>query len=82
LTSKIIHPLLTLLASLTRQELAQQVAYLKAENQILRSRLPDRIPLSNQERRLLVKHGKKLGAKIKDLISIVSYSTFRKLGKA
>ena len=30
----IIHPLLTLLASLTRQELARQVAYLKAENVI------------------------------------------------
>ena len=76
--ASIIHPLLTLLASLTRQELAQQVAYLKAENQILRSKLPDRIPLSNQERRSLIKHGKKLGAKIKKLISIVSYSTFRK----
>ena len=75
--ASIIHPLLTLLASLTRQVLAQQVAYLKAENQILRSKLLDRIPLSNQERRSLVKRGKKLGAKIKELISIVSYSTFR-----
>jgi len=74
----IIHPLLTLLASLTRQELARQVAYLKAENRILRSKLPERINLSNQERRTLVKHGKKLGALIKGLISIVSYSTFRK----
>jgi len=58
----IIHPLLTLLASLTRQELARQVTYLKAENQILRSKLPKRIELSNQERRRLVKHGKSLGA--------------------
>jgi putative transposase len=74
----IIHPLLTLLASLTRQELARQVAYLQAENRILRSKLPERINLSNQERRTLVKHGKKLGALIKGLISIVSYSTFRK----
>ena len=74
----IIHPLLTLLASVTRQDLARQVAYLKAENRILRSKLPDRINLSNQERRTLVKHGKKLGALIKGLISIVSYSTFRK----
>lgn len=74
----IIHPLLTLLASLTRQELARQVAYLKAENRILRSKLLDRINLSNQERRTLVKHGKKLSALIKGLISIVSYSTFRK----
>ena len=74
----IIHPLLTLLASLTRQELAQQVTYLKAENQILRSKLSKRIELSNQERRRLVRHGKKLGGRIKELISIVSYSTFRK----
>ncbi len=34
--------------------------------------------LSNQERQTLVRHGKKLGARIKELISIVSYSTFRK----
>lgn len=74
----IIHPLLTLLASVTRQDLARQFAYLKAENRILRSKLPDRINLSNQERRTLVKHGKKLGALIKGLISIFSYSTFRK----
>jgi putative transposase len=75
----IVHPLLTLLASLTRQELAQQVTYLKAENAILRSKLPDRITLNNQERRRLVRHGKKLGPRIKELISIVSYSTFRRL---
>lgn len=37
----ILHPFLTLLASLTRQELARQVAYLKAENQLLRSRVAE-----------------------------------------
>ena len=78
----IIHPLLTLLASLSRQELAQQVTYLKTENKILRSKLPDRIQLNNQERRRLVKHGKKLGARIKDLIWIASYSTCRKWVRA
>lgn len=46
----IVHPLLTLLASLTRQELAQQVTYLRAECAILRSKLPDRITLNDQER--------------------------------
>ena len=70
----IIHPLLTLLASVPRQELAQQVTCLKAENKILRSKLPDRIQLNNQERRRLVRHGLKLGARIKDLISVASYS--------
>jgi hypothetical protein len=72
----IIHPLLTLLASLTRQELAQQVTYLKAENQILRSKLPKRIELSNQERRRLLRHGKKLGAPIKGLIKSPNLQAF------
>jgi hypothetical protein len=40
--------------------------------------LPKRIELIKQERCRLVRHGKKLGARIKELISIVSYSTFRK----
>ena len=74
----IIHPLLTLLASCSRQELARQNRYLKVENQILRSKLPQRITLSNQECRILLRHGKKLGPRIRELISIVSYSTFRK----
>ena len=67
-----------MLASLTRQELARQVAYLKAENQLLRSKLPKRITLTDQQRRRLVKHGKPLGARLAGLISIVSYETFRK----
>jgi len=74
----LLHPLLTLLASLTRQELARQVAYLKAENQILRSKLPARITLTNQQRRRLVKHGKPLASQLAALISVVTYSTFRK----
>ncbi|MCM2374673.1 integrase core domain-containing protein [Aporhodopirellula aestuarii] len=76
--ANIVHPLLTLLASLTRQELAQQIRYLKAENEILRSKLPGRVTLDNRERNTLVKHGKKLGGKIKDVMTIVSYSTFRR----
>ena len=76
--ASIIHPLFALLASVTRQQLLQQITYLLAENRMLRSKLPDRISLSNQERRKLLRHGKKLGSRIKDLISIVSYSTFRK----
>ena len=80
--AKIIHPLLTLLASLSRQELGRQIAYLKAENQILRSKLPKRITLDNRERRTLVKHDKRLGAKIKEIMSIASYSTFRRWVRA
>lgn len=53
--ASIIQPLLTLLASLSRQELARQVTYRKAGNQILWLKLPKRIELSNQERRRLLK---------------------------
>jgi putative transposase len=74
----VLDPLLTLLASVTRQELARQVAYLKAENQVLRSKLPKRITLTDQQRRQLVKHGKHLGPRLAQLISIVTYPTFRK----
>jgi putative transposase len=37
--------LLLVIARSTEKELARQVSYLKAENQILRSRLPDKIRL-------------------------------------
>ncbi|MBV10485.1 hypothetical protein [Rubinisphaera sp.] len=33
-----LHPLFVMLASLTQQELARQIAYLKKENEILRAR--------------------------------------------
>jgi len=70
--SKIFHPLMYLLACATRQELARQVQYLKTENQILRSKLPKRITVTPDERRKLVRAGKKLGSAIKELITIVS----------
>jgi putative transposase len=65
-----------MLASLTRQELARQVQFLKAENQILRSKLPARITVTPEERRRLIKAGRKLGAAIRELISIVQPATF------
>jgi putative transposase len=74
----ILNPLFFTLASLTRQDLARQVAYLKAENQLLRSKLPKRITFTDQHCRSLVKHGKPLGPRLAAFISIVSYETFRK----
>jgi hypothetical protein len=68
MTARLLHPLFALLASATRQELARQVAYLKEENRILRARLPKRITVTPDERRRLLKAGKKLGAAVKDLI--------------
>ena len=72
----ILHPIFALLASVTRQELARQVAYLKEENKILRARLPQRLVATPQEKRRLLKFGRKLGVQLRELISIVSYQTF------
>lgn len=40
---RMLHPLFAMLVSLTHQEMARQLAYLKTENAILRARLPKRI---------------------------------------
>lgn len=76
MTIRILHPLFSLLASVTRQELARQVAYLKAENEVLRARLPKTIVTTPKERQRLLRAGRRLGTKLKDLISIVCYQTF------
>ncbi|MHC4124032.1 MAG: integrase core domain-containing protein [Planctomycetota bacterium] len=59
-------------------ELVRQIQYLKAENQVLRSKLGRCINLKACEKRRLVKFGLPLGGSIKDFMSIVSYTTFRK----
>ncbi len=69
---------LSLSASVTCQELARQVAYLKEENRILRDRLPERLVATNQEKRRLLRCGRMLGVQLKELISIVSYQSFRR----
>ncbi|QDT55099.1 hypothetical protein Pan44_31400 [Caulifigura coniformis] len=75
---RLLHPLFAILASVSRQELARQVAYLKVENQILRTRLPPRIVTTVQERRRLIRAGRQLGASLRELLTIVSYDTFRR----
>jgi putative transposase len=74
--SKIFHPLLYLLACATRQEFARQIQFLKTENEILRARLPKKIMVTPEERRRLVKAGRKLGSAIKGVISTVTPATF------
>ncbi len=69
---------MALLACATRQELARQVAYLKEENRILRARLPPQIIATPQERKRLVRAGRRLGIQLKELMSFVSYQTFRR----
>jgi hypothetical protein len=68
---KIFHPLLQLIASATDPELAKYVEYLKEENKILRARIPGQIHTRPDERKRLLKLGKRLGRAIEELITIV-----------
>ncbi|CAE7757797.1 unnamed protein product [Symbiodinium sp. CCMP2592] len=59
-------------------QLITQLQYLTIEHQILRGKLPKRISMTKRERRRLIRFGKKVGPALRDLISIVQYSTFQK----
>lgn len=73
---RFVHPLLLLLARATERELVQIIEYLKTENRTLRSKLPKHIQVTPAERAKLLKLGVRLGAKIRDVITIVHPRTF------
>jgi putative transposase len=75
---RLLQPLFALFASAKDPELAKMVEYLKAENKILRDKLPKRLTVTARERNRLVKLGAKLGSAIKDLITIVTPRAFRR----
>jgi putative transposase len=74
--TRFLHPLLLLLVRATESELVRMIEYLKAENRILRSKLPKRIKVTQAERAGLVKLGMRLGTTINELITIVHPRTF------
>ncbi len=67
-----------IIARSTQKELARQVSYLKVENQILRSRLPERISLTQREKNRLVRFAKNLGSALNELATIVHPATIRR----
>jgi putative transposase len=73
---RFFQPLLLLLAQATDKHLAEYLQFLKAENRILRSKLPTRVNVTEAEKEKLLKLGKPIGRAIKDLITIVSPRTF------
>lgn len=70
-----LRSVLLVLAESTHQELARQVRYLKVENEILRSKLPKRLPIEPAERRRLVRFAAPVGRALVHLASIVSPQT-------
>src|SRR6188508_3322119 len=76
--NKLYRALMLFIASATQKELARHVRYLKAENQMLRSRLPARVMLTTKEKHRLVKLAAKLGAALDCLATIVHPDTIRR----
>src|SRR6478736_1923932 len=74
----IYNALLLLIAGATSKQLARQVAYLRVENKILRSKLSARVTVTAQERNRLVRFGAKLGKARDQLVSIVHPDTLRR----
>ena len=68
--------LLAYVTGSVNQELLLQIEYLSAENQILRSKLPARLRLTNPERITLAEIGKRLGRKaLRDLACVAKPDT-------
>ena len=72
----LFHSLVTLLATATDSQLRRYIEFLKAENEILRARLPAEIHTRPAERARLLEFGLPLGKAIEELITIVAPSTF------
>jgi putative transposase len=73
---RLFRPLFLLLSHATDRQLARMVEYLKAENRLLRDRLPKRLRVTVPERRRLVKLGRPLGSAMRHLVTIVTPRTF------
>ena len=71
-----VQPLLFYLARCTRNKLIQQIEFLKAENEMLRKRVPKhRIWLKPDEKARLLKLAIAIGPEVKQLVTIVTYAT-------
>ncbi len=76
--SNIFQPLLFLIARSTHAQLARQLEFAKAENRMLRRRVPKkRIFLTDKEKAQLLKLGQAIGPGVRHLITVVSYSAYR-----
>ena len=64
------NPLIAKIAQLFSRDLALENDYLRQENKILRSKLGARVPLTESDRRILVKYGLRIRARLAAVISV------------
>jgi len=69
------HPFLVQVQRLFQKDLALENDYLRQENQILRSKFKQRLPLTDADRRLLVKYGMRVKDRLADIATIVKPET-------
>ena len=67
--------LLSQIRQLFKNDLALENDFLRQENRILRSKLGKRVPLTDKNRRVLVKYGLRIRERLADVISIVKPET-------
>ncbi len=68
-------PLLTQIRQMFVNDLSLENDYLRQENRILRSKLGKRVPLTDSDRKVLVKYGLRIREHLADVISIVKPET-------
>ncbi len=69
------HPLLVQVQKLFQKDLSQENDYLRVENHILRSKFEKRVPLTETDRRMLVKYGMLIKDRLAEVASIVKPET-------
>lgn len=67
-----------MLGQMVHADLVRQNEYLKVENEILRSKFSGQVRITYDEKLRIIRYGLAVGGKIKKIISIASYQTFRK----
>ena len=68
-------PLTTRIQKLFSEDLAKENDFLRQESKILRSKFGKRVPLTETDRRILVRYGMPIKDRLWELISIVCLET-------
>ena len=69
------NPLIAKVQQLFSRDLALENDYLRQENQILRSKLGARVPLTEADRRRLVKYGLRIRSRLAQVVSLIKPAT-------